>query len=242
MTPPTVEVGGKGTGQDINVAFPTASTTDQPHKTNNNKKYKYFAGVVVISVVIIAAVVLGSIALHHHLKSKQTGFNIEPRYGGDLKVPEHVKIDYDRKLIIINSTQQGHIVASNILHDFQKKIIAYRDETHKMCFLDKTTYSFDDYVSRLAEIDSTTKTSVVHRKQSNYSVEPDVLRKFIGENIADHCEGDPTYWLVEDDAVCQSGELCRIKRQFSAGVSVNFGNAGWQVHVGLRKLPVVVHT
>ncbi|ESO99674.1 hypothetical protein LOTGIDRAFT_238752 [Lottia gigantea] len=198
MAPPTVEVGGKGTDQDIKVVFPTASTIDQPHKTNNNKKYKYFAGVVIISVVIIAAVVLGSIALHHHLNSKQSEYETEVVYKGH-HIPEHARIDYTNKITYVNNSRYHEVVAANNLHEYNRQLLVFKDIENKVCYIDKLTGTFEEGVSRLSLKKVSEPTPIKRVTRSDNPVDKRILRKFAGDAIADHCKGIPTFWVIDGE-------------------------------------------
>ncbi|ESO99664.1 hypothetical protein LOTGIDRAFT_173606 [Lottia gigantea] len=208
MAPSTYELGGKETNSDAKVVFPTTSAEDQLREIHNTKKYKYFAGVVLLSAILISAVIVGSVALHHHLTSKQTDFDTKIVYKG-YPIPEHVHVDFTSKITYVNNSRYNEVVAANNLLDYKRQLLVCKDVKNKVCYVDKLNGTFEDGVSKLSK--KKDSTPVKHVITVKLPVDKRILQKFAGDSIADHCKGTPSFWVLD---MIPTNSGCTVKRLY----------------------------
>ncbi|KAK6183096.1 hypothetical protein SNE40_010641 [Patella caerulea] len=226
MSPPMFDLQTKENSQDVKVILPSPNFVQQPTVKTNNKKYYLIAVSVISAAVVITLGALGSVALYHHMNRPEE-YDTETLYNGQ-HIPEHARVDYVNRITYVNTTRYGEVLAGNNLHDYNRKLLVFKDVTNKVCYIDKLEGTFEEGVALLAQKTRSTPTPIKHVHTSNEPIHVDVLRKFAGDTIADHCKDIPSFWLI-DEVVGDQGEpneemtvdcinqasnpLCRNKRQ-----------------------------
>ncbi|KAK6181624.1 hypothetical protein SNE40_009446 [Patella caerulea] len=195
MSPPTVELQGKDSGSDIKVVFPPSyPVVEQPGaKKSKNKKYCLIAASVISAAVVITLGAIGSVALYQHMNRPQE-FTTETNHNGQ-KVPEHARVDYENNLIYVNNSRYGEVLAGNNLHDYNRKLTVFKDVANKACYLDTLDGSLYEGVESLNKKADASERRV---RVSPEPIDDEILQKFAGEHIAEHCNTLPTYWVLED--------------------------------------------
>ncbi|KAK6194795.1 hypothetical protein SNE40_000351 [Patella caerulea] len=210
MSPPMLDLQTKDNNQDVKVVFPSATVMQQPTVKKSNKKYCLIAASVISAAVVITLGAIGSVALYQHMNRPQE-YNTETLYNGH-HIPEHARVDYVNKITYVNNTQYGEVLAGNNLHDYNRKLLVFKDMTNQVCYIDKLEGTFEEDVALLAQKTRSTPTPIKWVHASNESIDGDILRKFAGDNIANHCKDIPTFWVIDeiDGGDGESGQEMRV--------------------------------
>ncbi|KAK6172632.1 hypothetical protein SNE40_016248 [Patella caerulea] len=150
---------------------------------------------VVVALLIIAATTFGAIAYNHHLFSKEE-YKASALADG-YNIPENIHVDYHKELIYVSNKQVGPIDALNALHNYDRKLLAFYDLTTNQCYLDRLDQTFDEGLKFWSS--HAGKNRILPKVRFDYTPEPinqDVLRKFAGAEIADHCRNVTSHWMI----------------------------------------------
>ncbi|ESP00204.1 hypothetical protein LOTGIDRAFT_238649 [Lottia gigantea] len=152
----------------------------------STKKTKIIAGAILVSLVIVGCIVFGSLAYSYRLFYK-TEYKAESRIDGE-KIPEHIYVDYKKELIYVNNKKAGRVDGMRALHNYNRKLVALYDETQNICLIDRLDEDFDGglkYWSKYGGSDSNQQKMTF--EYSKDPIEPKVLKRFAGEEVALHC-------------------------------------------------------
>ncbi|KAK6172631.1 hypothetical protein SNE40_016247 [Patella caerulea] len=183
MSPPAMKLQSKP--EDTERGFSKCST----------KRGCIIAACVVVALLIIVAIPFGFAAYKHHLFDNE---EYETTAIADAyQIPEHIHVDYQNELIYVNNKQIGPIDALTALHNYDRKLLAFYDLTTNRCYIDRLDETFDEGLKFWSS--HAGKTRIPQKVRFDYTPEPtnrDVLRKFAGVEIADHCRNATSHWMI----------------------------------------------
>ncbi|ESO88949.1 hypothetical protein LOTGIDRAFT_228913 [Lottia gigantea] len=212
MAPPKVDLNNKEKNID-GESIPEAVFVDQKSELNRatvqrrecKRRRKCKAGLICLAVVVVALIVALPILVLHMRRHHRGVFS---RWCGTKdydRVPEHVRIDDQRKLIFVNGTKTGKYDAFNAVHDYDHKISAFRHAQTKRCFMDPLHKSFNDGVREWdREDDDHHGRKGHHDKHSGKPVryfkaldptEESVAQSFWGQHVVNHCKDHKFHML-----------------------------------------------
>ncbi|KAK6170927.1 hypothetical protein SNE40_019208 [Patella caerulea] len=200
MAPPKVDLNGKEKPTDVPVAVVVDQSTES-HKNanlrevNRRRKRCRAAAVVLVLGVVIIGVALAIMVFAHRRHRNFGRWGFCGTKDKPYRIHENVHIDNDKHLIYVNNTRTGEFGASHAIHDYRKKMSAYRDPEHKRCFIEPLSREFDEGIHAWGRDDDDEE-----KPQRYYRAEPptspDDARRMWGDNIADHCRGHKFHTLT----------------------------------------------
>ncbi|KAK6170504.1 hypothetical protein SNE40_018884 [Patella caerulea] len=194
MSPPSIDLQHKS----VSSLQPTTVQMESVQPKKNNKKCLYIIITGLVATVVVSAIVFGAIAWNYHLFTKEkfdTLTNIDGRV-----IPEHVKVDFVNKIIFVSNERNGDIDKLSALHNYDRKMIAFKDLSNGRCYIDRHDETFEEGLKSWTGREG--KERVPPNRYFRYIREPidsDVLRTFAGEHIVEHCADVPTHWIVDID-------------------------------------------
>ncbi|KAK6170505.1 hypothetical protein SNE40_018885 [Patella caerulea] len=192
MSPPSVDLQHKSVSgsEQITVQMENAQSK------KNNKKCLYIIITILVTAIVVTAIVFGAIAWNYHLFAKEK-FDALTNIDGRV-IPEHVKVDFVNKIIFVSNERNGDIDKLRALHNYYRKMIAFKDLTNGRCYIDRHDETFEEGLKSWTGREG--KERVPPNRYFRYIREPidsDVLRTFAGEHIVEHCADVPTHWIVD---------------------------------------------
>ncbi|KAK6167703.1 hypothetical protein SNE40_021667 [Patella caerulea] len=189
MSPPNIDLNTKQISDAQGVPKPTDT------KKCSKRRWCIITTIVVIVLLVVVATIFGGIAYNYHLFGKKD-YDITPKIDG-VDVPEHIHVDYNRKLILVKNDKRGRVLSIKTLFNYNRKLVAYLEEANKKCLVDFLPTSFDDdlrhWSSNANRKEAAPKAELIHSKRP---IVTEVLYRIAGEEIADHCMNATSYWVT----------------------------------------------
>ncbi|KAI8772998.1 hypothetical protein BgiBS90_026477 [Biomphalaria glabrata] len=147
-------------------------------------------------VIGVAVAALGTMLLVLHFRHQRKSW--ECRRNG---LPETVKVDEDNKLIF---AKQYHDDSSNtrameVLHEYDRGLIAYKDIENNTCYIDRLDEEFEDGYERWQLYEKNEHNERKYLKVISGPIEIDVIRHIGDIHITAHCENAVSVWVMEID-------------------------------------------
>ncbi|KAK6172829.1 hypothetical protein SNE40_016411 [Patella caerulea] len=167
----------------------------------------------VIVLLIIFGTTFGGIAYNYYLFHKEK-YESKAIING-VALPEHIQVDYKNEFIYVRHEQHGNTDALNALHNYGRKLMALHDLTRNMCFIDRIndTFKGDLYFWSSHEGIGRVPPKILF----DYTLEPinaKVLRKFAGDEIANHCGNATSHWMINERPFVIQNRRKRSEAQF----------------------------
>ncbi|GFO42106.1 hypothetical protein PoB_006861100 [Plakobranchus ocellatus] len=181
----------------INVCVPEAGSRFIRARQARQQRHRVMCGIAVIIIVVIA--ILGTMALVHRLKRHHHRRRMECRYGKN-KLPEHVKVDHDNHLIYAkhDHDRMEETPALHLLHEYDRRLIAYKDEDKNICYIDRLDETFEDGYARWLTYERHGRSSGKMLAQvSPVPIQKEVLMHVGDIHIYAHCENATSFWFME---------------------------------------------
>lgn len=218
MSPPKVNMSGKEPLKAIDLndeALPSkmngslefpAIVTVETHRNILSRSPNYqkqrarrvICGVAMVIIVGVAA--LGTMALVHKLRRfhrKQWSC----RYGAN-RLPEHVTVDHHNQLIRVHHDhdQQTKTPAMEVLHEYNRKMVAYKDVDKQICYIDRLDETFETGYQRWETYEKTDRTDKkVLKVISQQPIQTEVVQHMLDIHITEHCMDSQSLWVMEID-------------------------------------------
>jgi len=228
MSPPTVKLAGKeplqnvsdeplpGKGDDLE--FPAVITVETNQRANTHRvEYqrqrvrRLMCGVALLIVFSVAA--FGTMALvhrmrRHHRKHWSCSY-------GRKHLPEHVKVDHDNQLIRVHHDhdKDTQTNAMEILHEYNRRMVAYKDVDAKRCYIDRLDETFEAGYEKWESYEKTNRDDQkTLRVISKQPIEIDVVTHVLDIHITEHCRDSTSVWVQEIDEkeVTRDMEIIRV--------------------------------
>ncbi|KAK7492960.1 hypothetical protein BaRGS_00015690 [Batillaria attramentaria] len=149
-----------------------------------------------ISFILILMLALGTACLVYRIKHRK-GWR---SFCGtrDDRVPEHVSVDHDNKLITVRPEHDGQDVME-IMHEYNRRLIAFRNATEKVCYIDRLDETFEDGYARWQGYEEREHKPDHHMRVVPTPIEVEVVKHIAGLHIYAHCGQTQVqyFWVVE---------------------------------------------
>ncbi|XP_076444647.1 uncharacterized protein LOC143282770 isoform X2 [Babylonia areolata] len=150
-----------------------------------------------LSFLLVLLLALGTVCLVHRMRHRKGWRSYCGTKDGD-KVPEHVTVNHEHQLIYVKPDRHSkHAV--EMLHEYNRRLIAYKNVTSKKCYLDRLDETFEEGYGRWQAYEE-----VVHKQNHTMRVFSQKIDVQVVEHIADvhifeHCGGKEYeyHWVME---------------------------------------------
>jgi len=145
----------------------------------------------------VAVAALGTMALVHRLR-KHHRKHMSCRYG-DSRLPENVDLDEMNKLIKVHHDhdEDSHTNAMEMLHEYNRQMVAYKDVDKKVCYIDRLDETFEEGYERWESYEKNDRTDRHVLKVISKPIEVDVVRHVMDVHITAHCSDSKSVWVME---------------------------------------------
>jgi len=212
MSPPKVNLAGKEPLHTVSdealpekgdgLEFPAVINVEtdrraQSHRRDCKKQRARRVACGIALVVIVAVAALGTMALVHRLRRHHRK-NWTCRYGNN-KMPEHVNVDHMNKLISVqhDQDQDTQTNAMEILHEYNRGMVAYKDVDRKVCYIDRLDETFEEGYERWESYEKTDRTDKKALRVISQPIEVDVVKHVMDVHIYAHCTDAKSVWVME---------------------------------------------
>uniref|UniRef100_A0A0B7ANG3 BRICHOS domain-containing protein n=1 Tax=Arion vulgaris TaxID=1028688 RepID=A0A0B7ANG3_9EUPU len=226
MSPPTVSLARKeplkSTFDDVflaekenGVEAPAVITLDTDRRARNLRQAKkqkrcrfIFCAVSMVIILGLAAALTVTLmkVLHRHRHT----WKVEDTAGQTM----HVNVDDHNNLIHAShdnsnsgnsnndnsnngNSNQNHVVVIEILHEYKRQLIAYRDVKNQTCYIDRMTETFADGLARWQSYEKEGRAPRALKVISDKPIEVEVLKHIGDVHIYAHCKSGNSYWVME---------------------------------------------
>lgn len=150
-----------------------------------------------LSFLLVLLLALGTACLVYRSKHRKHWRATCGTKDGD-RVPEQVRVDHDNKLIYVKPDHHTDR-AMEMLHEYNRRLIAFKNSTAKVCYLDRLDETFIDGYARWQGYEDS-----VHMQNHTLRVFPQKIDIQVVKHIADvhifeHCgkEEYEYHWVME---------------------------------------------
>jgi len=164
-------------------------------------------------VIIVAVAALGTMALVHRLRRHHRKYwSCRNR---NTNLPEHVNVDHHNQLIRVSHDHDDNTKtnAMEILHEYNRKMVAYKDLDKKVCYIDRLDETFEAGYERWQSYEKDDhKDKKVLRVLSKQPIEVDVIQHVMDVHITEHCRDSRSVWVeeIEEKQVTTQMEIIRV--------------------------------
>lgn len=116
------------------------------------------------------------------------------------RVPEHVRVDHQNQLIYVKPEHHADNTLE-LLHEYNRRLIAFRNGTANRCYIDRLDETFQDGYARWQGFEETE-----HKMGKTLYIVPEpiqveVVKHIAGIHIFEHCGSEKVeyYWVMEVD-------------------------------------------
>lgn len=186
---------------DLGPAVVTVETNrralSQRQQCQRQRTRRLACGIFLIIFVAMAA--LGTMALVHRLRRHhRSRWSCGNNYG---KMPEHVTVDHHNRLISVHHDhdKDANTNAMEILHEYNRKLVAYKDTDLKICYIDRLDETFEAGYERWESYETKGRTEGKTLKVISQPIEIDVVKHVLDKHITLHCHDSRSVWVMEID-------------------------------------------
>lgn len=188
--------------------------TDRRHQVRRTSQ-RQRARVVICGaaiIIIVAVASLGAMALIHRLRRHHRKYwSCRNR---NTNLPEHVNVDHHNQLIRVSHDHDDNTKtnAMEILHEYQRKMVAYKDLDHKVCYIDRLDETFEEGFERWQSYEKDDHKDKKVLKVISKPIEVDVITHVMDEHITEHCRDSKSVWVmeIEEKAVTTQMEVVYV--------------------------------
>lgn len=163
-------------------------------------------------ILVMVVATIGTMALVHRL-NRHSRKHWSCRYGKN-RLPEHVKVDHQNHLIRVHHDhdKDTHTPAIEILHEYNRGLVVYKDTDKKICYIDRLDETFVNGYKRWEAYEKTDRTESRYlRVISVQPIEVEVMRHVMDVHVTAHCHDSQRYWVMEVDQKQVTEEMRVIK-------------------------------
>jgi hypothetical protein len=211
MSPPKVSLSGKellkadsdelpekGDGAE----FPSVIIIETEHRARNFRQQmkrrrckRIICGVtlvITVAVAVLLTLTIVNVLRRHHRNS----WKCKPHKG----LPTNVHVDHENQLIRASHDHddQSQTTAFEILHEYTRHLIAYKDVDNNTCYIDRLDETFQEGYRRWESYETGNKESQALKVISK-PIETEVLMHIGDTNIYGHCGNSKSVWVKEID-------------------------------------------
>jgi len=148
-------------------------------------------------VIIVAVAALGTMAMvhrmrRHHRKHWSVCY-------GQKRLNENVDVDHNNKLITVqhDHDDEAKTPAVEILHEYGRGMVAYKDVDKKVCYIDRLDETFETGYERWEAYEATDRKDPKTLKVIGKPIEVEVLQHICDIHITAHCADAKSVWVME---------------------------------------------
>lgn len=170
---------------------------------------RIMCGIALIVVFTVAAV--GTMALVHRLRRHHRK---QWTCGTSNSMPEHVKVDHENKLIRVHHDhdRNHNTPAMQILHEYNRQMVAYKDMDKKICYIDRLDETFTQGYERWESYEKHDRKDRRTLKVISKPIEVDVMRHVLDIHITAHCtDASNSFWVMEIEEKKVTTEMVVIR-------------------------------
>lgn len=210
MSPPKVSLSGKDSTKSATdeflsdkgdgTEFPSVIIVETEHRASSfrqqirRQRYRrVIVGVTVVIMVSVAALLALTIVNVLHRRHHKT-WTVKSSSG----VPTKVTVDENKNLIHAAHDYDTLSQTSRfeILHEYGRKLIAYKDMKNLTCYIDRLDESFQDGYERYQSYKDVSNDHQALKVISE-PIEVEVLEHIGYIHIFGHCQNAQSYWVME---------------------------------------------
>jgi len=230
MSPPRVNLAGKEPLQNVLVSdeplpeksdgleFPAVITVETNNRRvqldrqeQRQRARRLLCGVAMLIIVTVAA--FGTMALVHRLRRYHRK-HWSCKYGKS-QLPAHVKVDHDNHLIHVAHDHDENLKtpAIEILHEYNRKMVAYKDVQRKICYIDRLDETFETGYQKWESYEKTnSEDGKILKVIGDKKIEAIVVQHVLDEHIELHCHDSVSKWVmeIEEKEVTSEMEIVRL--------------------------------
>lgn len=190
--------------------LPRVTPNYQSEQWRRQRARRMVVGVAMIIIVTVAA--LGTMALVHKLRRhhRRHWTCSGPR---DYRMPEHVSVDHANRLITVKHDHDDNLKtnAMEILHEYNRQMVAYKDVDKKVCYIDRLDETFETGYERWESYEKSKRPDRTLRVISQ-PIEVDVVKHVMDIHITEHCSDSKSMWVmeIEETQVTADMEIVRV--------------------------------
>jgi len=161
------------------------------------RKRVHIACCLSMIVILLLLLGLGTSLLVYRMKHRESWASWCGTSDGD-RVPEHVHVDHENQLIHVRPDQHAP-QAMDVLHEYNRGMIAFKNSTSNTCYIDRLEETFAEGYSRWLDFEDNE-----HKQNHTLRVVPEpvqieVVKRFAGVHIWEHCGQETVeyYWAIE---------------------------------------------
>jgi len=229
MSPPKVNLAGKEPLQNVTVSnenlpeksdgleFPAVITVESNRRIQVDRQEqrqrarRLMCGIAMLIIVTVAA--FGTMALVHRLR-RYNRKHWSCKYGKN-QLPEHVEVDHHNRLIHVHHDhdENSKTPAIEILHEYNRKMVAYKDVEKKICYIDRLDETFETGYEKWESYEKSNREDQKTLKViSDKKIEAVVIKHVLDEHIWLHCQDSVSKWVmeIEEKEVTSEMEIIRV--------------------------------
>jgi len=149
-------------------------------------------------IIFVAMAALGTMALVHRLRRHHRHrWSCGGKYG---KLPEHVQVDHKNRLIHVkhDHDSNANTNAMEILHEYNRGMVAYKDTEAKICYIDRLDETFESGYERWESYERTGRDAKT-LKVISQPIQIEVVHHVLDKHITLHCQDSEAKWVMEID-------------------------------------------
>jgi len=150
-----------------------------------------------LTLVLVLMMALGTACLVYKMRHKKF-WRSWCGTKDDRHIPEHVTVDHEKRLIYVkpeHTTQH----AMEMLHEYNRRLVAFRNGTAHRCYIDRLDETFEDGYARWQGFEESEHKQGRTLYVIPQKVEFDVVKHIAGVHIFEHCGSTRVeyYWVME---------------------------------------------
>lgn len=211
MAPPQVNLNEKPPAQDSQDPLP--EKTDAPvivtvqrtqgHRElltadqRRQRKRCRVACCASLSFLLVLLLALGTACLVYRMRHRK-GWPSSCGTKDGVRIPEHVTVDHDKQLIYVKPDQPTN-KAMEILHEYNRRLIAFRNITANTCYIDRLDETFAEGYARWEGYEETEHKQGHTLRVFRQKINVEVVKHIADLYIVEHCGGETVtyHWVME---------------------------------------------
>ncbi|CAL1539879.1 unnamed protein product [Lymnaea stagnalis] len=212
MSPPKVSLSGKEPLKAVNdevlpekgdgLEFPSVINIETDRRVitlrqqrKQRRCRRIVCGAALVIIVAVAALATMLLVLHFRHNHRKSW---ECRRRG---VPETVQVDHENQLIYAkhDHDKDSNTRALDVLHEYDRGLIAFRDNDNNMCYIDRLDETFEEGYQRWESYEASEHNETRALKVISGKIELEVMQRVCDIHIYSHCENAMSVWAMEID-------------------------------------------
>eukprot|EP00745_Piridium_sociabile_P022321 TRINITY_DN34768_c0_g1_i6.p1 TRINITY_DN34768_c0_g1~~TRINITY_DN34768_c0_g1_i6.p1 ORF type:complete len:236 (+),score=62.11 TRINITY_DN34768_c0_g1_i6:134-841(+) len=150
-----------------------------------------------LSFLLVLMLALGTACLVYRMKHRKSWRSFCGTKEGD-RLPEHVNVDHDHQLIYVKPEHHSDH-AMEMLHEYNRRLIAFKNGTAKTCYLDRLDETFADGYARWQGYEESVHVQNRTLRVFQKKIDIQVVKHIADVHIFEHCGKMEVeyHWVME---------------------------------------------